>query len=273
MPTLEVAGCRVGIGVATGADSVFIGDYESLDVEPERKLRLATTRDIAGGRVEWRGRGVVNPFDEGGRLVDLAEWPLLRAYFERHSERLRGRHVAKKNPRRWYRTIDKITPPLAAEPKLLIPDIKGGAQVVYEPGELYPHHNLYFVTARDWDLRALQSVLRAGIAELFVSLYSTRMRGGYLRFQAQYLRRIRVPEWSNVSRRLREGSREAAERDDAEAGRSLTAERSGLSDSETATVQAGVRRHPSGAIVFREDRAKLDDRFRVSELRCPKVTT
>ena len=39
----------------------------------------------------------------------------------------------------------------------------------------------------------MQAVLLSGIARLFMSIYSTKMRGGYLRFQAQYLRRIRVP--------------------------------------------------------------------------------
>ena len=32
-PTLEEAACKVGIGVATGADKAFIGDFEALDVE------------------------------------------------------------------------------------------------------------------------------------------------------------------------------------------------------------------------------------------------
>ena len=61
-PTLEEAACKVGIGVATGADSVFIGRYEDLDVEPDRKIPLAMTRDILGGEVLWRGYGVINPF-------------------------------------------------------------------------------------------------------------------------------------------------------------------------------------------------------------------
>ena len=64
-PTLEEVGCRVGIGVATGADKAFIGDYESLDVEEDRKLPLAMTRDIQTGHVVWRGLGVVNPFVDG----------------------------------------------------------------------------------------------------------------------------------------------------------------------------------------------------------------
>ena len=39
----------------------------------------------------------------------------------------------------------------------------------------------------------------AGIAHLFVRAYSTKMHGGCLRFQAQYLRRIRLPRWGNVA--------------------------------------------------------------------------
>jgi len=68
----------------------------------------------------------------------------------------------------------------------------------------YPHHNLYYITSDVWDLRALQAVLLSNIAKLFVGTYSTKMRGGYLRFQAQYLRRIRIPKWEKVSAELRE---------------------------------------------------------------------
>lgn len=216
-PTLEAAGCKVGIGVATGADDAFIGDYGKLDVEPDRKLPLVTTKDIATGEVKWRGRGVVNPFADEGGLVDLADFPRLRRYLAARKDVISGRHVARKAPVNWYRTIDRITPSLAAKPKLLIPDIKGEAHVVFERGELYPHHNLYYVTSSEWDLRALQAVLLSAVARLFVATYSTRMRGGYLRFQAQYLRRIRLPEWRDVSPVLRHDLAEAAGKRDMQA--------------------------------------------------------
>jgi hypothetical protein len=45
----------------------------------------------------------------------------------------------------------------------------------------------------------LQAVLRSGIAHLFVDAYAVRIGGGYLRFQAQYLRRIRLPQWDEVA--------------------------------------------------------------------------
>ncbi|WP_442900418.1 Eco57I restriction-modification methylase domain-containing protein, partial [Geoalkalibacter sp.] len=57
-PSLEDVGCKVGIGVATGADKAFIDDFDALDVEPDRKLPLVTTKDILSGEVIWRGQGV-----------------------------------------------------------------------------------------------------------------------------------------------------------------------------------------------------------------------
>ena len=125
---------------------------------------------------------------------------------------------------------------MVKEKKLLIPDIKGEANVVYEAGLYYPHHNLYYITSSEWDLRALQAVLRSGIARLFVGVYSTRMRGGYLRYQAQYLRRIRLPKWNEVPKELREKLKEAARRGDAEECNRVTFDLYGLDADERAAL-------------------------------------
>ena len=216
-PLLEEVGCKVGIGVATGADKQFIGDFDALDVEPDRKLPLVTTKDIISGEVNWRGQGVINPFTDSGGLVDLDEYPRLRRYLEARRDVISKRHCAQKATANWYRTIDRITPALAERPKLLIPDIKGEAHIVFERGGLYPHHNLYYVTSVDWDLRALQALLLSDITRLFIATYSTKMRGGFLRFQAQYLRRIRIPCWANVPETLRRELAEAAIKRDLDA--------------------------------------------------------
>jgi hypothetical protein len=210
-PTIEEAGCKVGIGVATGADKVFIGKYDELDVEPERKLPLAMSRDLTSGTVQWRGYGVINPFEDDGRLAALEDYPKFAAYLEQHGSEIRKRHVSQKNPTGWYRTIDRIYRPLTYKPKLLFPDIKGEANVVFEEGKLYPHHNLYVLTSDSWDLRALQAVMLSDVAKLFIATYCTKMRGGFLRFQAQYVRRIRVPKWNDVAPELQRTLRLAGE--------------------------------------------------------------
>jgi hypothetical protein len=138
---------------------------------------------------------------------------------------------------RWYRTIDRITPALAGRPKLLIPDIKGEAQVVYEEGRLYPHHNLYYVVSDTWDLRALQAVLLSSITRLFIATYSTKMRGGFLRFQAQYLRRIRLPRWETVPKTLRGRLATAAQALDLRACDEAVYELYGLTPDEITTVR------------------------------------
>lgn len=202
-PTLEEAACAVGIGVATGADQVFIGPLDELDVEDARKLPLVMTRDILAGSVNWRGLGVVNPFEEDGSLADFSRYPRFAAFMENHADKLKARHCAKRGNGSWYRTIDRITPSLARRPKLLIPDIKGAAHIVLEEGHFYPHHNLYHITSEAWPLAELRVVLMAGIAGLFVRAYSTKMHGGCLRFQAQYVRRIRIPRWPEVPEEIR----------------------------------------------------------------------
>jgi len=75
---------------------------------------------------------------------------------------------------------------------------------------------IYNITSEEWNLRALQAVLLSNIARLFVSTYSIKMRGGYLRFQAQYLRRIRIPRWGDVSKSIRNELIIAAENRDIE---------------------------------------------------------
>ncbi len=232
LPTLADAGCTVGIGVATGADRVFIGSDESLDVEPERKLPLVTTRDIADGTIRWRGKMVLNPFEDDGSLADLESYPCFAAYLSRHAEAIVGRHVARSNPRAWYRTIDKIDPRLTTTPKLLIPDIKGDAHIVLDEGAYYPHHNLYYITSTDWPLPVLQAVLSTGIARLFVAAYSIRMRGGHLRFQAQYLRRIRIPYWQDLPTSLQNGMFAAVASEDSTAVQAFVSDIYGLNTEE-----------------------------------------
>lgn len=191
---------KVGIGVATGRDEVFITKDAGL-VEESRLLPLAMAADTQGGRLAWSGHYLVDPWDPDG-LVKLAEYPRLRAYFEAHEESIRKRNTAQRNPHGWYRTIDRVAHSLTAKPKLYIPDIKNAFNPVLDRGETYPHHNLYFIQSDAWDLEVLGGILLSAVGQFFIECYGVRMRGGYLRFQAQYLRRIRVPGPSQVSAAL-----------------------------------------------------------------------
>jgi len=188
---------KVGIGVATGLDEVFITTDKTL-VEESRLMPLALAKDTMTGHLKWSGHYLLNPWTPDG-LVELKDFPRLAAYFERHAEVVKRRNTALKNPSNWYRTIDRVTYSLLQKPKLYIPDIKNEFNPVLDRGETYPHHNLYFMQSDVWDLEVLGGILLSAVGQFFVECYGVRMRGGYLRFQAQYLRRIRVPNPRTIS--------------------------------------------------------------------------
>jgi adenine-specific DNA-methyltransferase len=188
---------KVGIGVATGNDRVFITKDAHL-VEPSQLLKLALAKDISKGTVQWSGHYLVDPWNCEG-LVSLDKFPRLQSYFESHSSALRKRHTAVKNVTGWYKTIDRVTHALTEKPKLYIADIKNSFEPVLDTGETYPHHNLYFIQSENWDLEVLGGLLMSAVGQFFIESYGVRMRGGYLRFQAQYLRRIRVPSFDSLS--------------------------------------------------------------------------
>lgn len=219
-------GTRVGIGVATGCDEVYIR-AEAEGVEADRLLPLLTAGDIATGHPEWSGKYLINPWGDNG-LVDLHDYPGLAGHYERHSQMLRSRHVARKQPKGWYRTIDRIDPELIDRPKLLLPDIKALSHPVLDTGGFYPHHNLYYVVSDSWDLEVLGGLLLSDIANLFVGAYCVKMRGGTYRFQAQYLRKIRVPAPDSISQGLNECLRSAFRGRDRRAATEAAAEAYGV---------------------------------------------
>ncbi|WP_079127351.1 Eco57I restriction-modification methylase domain-containing protein [Streptomyces sp. TP-A0874] len=209
-------GTKVGIGIATGADKVFLTKDKDL-VEEDRLLPMAMVRDTASGTITWDGTHLVNPWTESGDLVDLDAYPRLASYFEKHGEALRKRYVAVKQPQRWYKTIDKVDHQLTHRQKLLFPDMKLRIHPVLDQGRLYPHHNLYFIVSDVWDMRVLGGLLLSKVAEAFVEAYAVKMRGGTLRFQAQYLRKIRVPDPAAISESDQTALAEAFDNRDAEA--------------------------------------------------------
>lgn len=197
----------VSIGIATGADGVFV-TTDAAVVEPDRLLPLSMVKDLASGEFCWSGNYLVNPWQTDGTLVDLADYPKLSAYLSRH-DLLRKRFVARKSPDSWYRTIDKVNAVRTALPKLLLQDMQVRIWPVLERGGHYPHHNLYYVVSGKWDMEVLGGLLLSRVAQAFIEAYCVRMRGGTLRFQAQYLKRLRVPAPDEINADLAARLREA----------------------------------------------------------------
>ena len=200
---IEEQGFKIGIGVATGADSIFISNDIKGQVEDELLIPSINARDLQGDALQWGGRYLLNPYDANGRLIPLDAYPKAKRYFESHRERLSGRHKASKNPAAWYGTIDKISPSLQSQPKILLPDISGNTYVFVDEGEYYPQHNIYYITGgTKQQLQLLAALLMSDFVRTQLNNVTNKMNGGYARWQSQYLRKLHIPNVSAICNSL-----------------------------------------------------------------------
>lgn len=197
--TIEQQGFKIGIGVATGADAIFISKELPEKVEQELILPGINARDLRGNQFQWQGEYLLNPYNPDGTLIDLEIYPRAKAYLQQHKERLSQRHIAKKSPLRWYKTIDRINPKLLSQPKILLPDMSGNTFVFVDDGEFYPLHNIYYITGcSSIQLRVLAAFLMSDFVRNQLSSVTNTMNGGFSRWQSQHLRKLRIPPISSI---------------------------------------------------------------------------
>ena len=192
--SIENQGFKIGIGVATGSDKVFIrNDFHNI-VEDEILLPILTSKDVRGNKLNWSGKFVLNPFKENGELINLDQYPKAKEYFNSQKETLLRRHISRKNPNNWYKTIDRITKSLIHKDKIILPDISGNTHLLIDRGNYYPHHNLYYITGRSYEkLVLLAAILMSDFVKKQLNELGNKMNGGYPRWQSQNLKKLRIP--------------------------------------------------------------------------------
>jgi len=192
--SIEELGFKIGIGAATGADGIFISSQLPDIVEQELLLPALNAKDLRGDQLNWHGEYLLNPYSSNGELIDLSSYPLAAKYLGSHKDRLVKRHVVQKNALRWYKTIDRISPKLKSEAKILLPDMSGNRYIFIDEGNFYPLHNLYYITGHSVrELKILSAILMSNIVRQQIGNITNNMNGGFPRWQSQYLRKLKVP--------------------------------------------------------------------------------
>lgn len=203
LDSIENQGFKIGIGVATGADKIFIRkDFPEL-VEEEVILPILQSKDLKNNSFQWSGNYILNPFSNEGKLIDLDNFPKTKKYLYAYRDRLLKRYVAQKKPHLWFKTIDKIKPSLTKENKILLPDISGNSHLFIDTGNFYPHHNLYYISGQGYKkLKILAAILMSDFVKNQLLELGNKMNGGYPRWQSQNLRKLRVPMLNSIPKKI-----------------------------------------------------------------------
>lgn len=204
-PTIEEQNFSIGIGVATGADRIFISKDLVNKIEYELLLPIICAKDLSGNRFQYNGLCLLNPYDKFGKLIDLDNFPKAKSYLEQFKTKLQNRHIVKNN-RQWYSLIDKVKLDLQHKSKILLPDISANSYVFVDRGNYYPSHNIYYIISKHGDneqLSLLAAILMSDAVKEQLLNLSNKMNGGFPRWQSQVLRKLRIPYICDINKTIR----------------------------------------------------------------------
>lgn len=204
LSSIEQQGFKIGIGVATGADKIFISKDLENSVEKELLMPIVNAKDLTGNEFIWKGLYLLNPYKFDGSFINLDKYPKAKRYLEQFKSILSKRHIVR-NGRIWYSLIDKIKPELINFPKILLPDISGNDIIFIDKGAFYPAHNIYYITGRPLEeLELLAAILMSRFVRTQIESISNKMNGGLPRWQSQSIKRIKIPIISNIPNKFKD---------------------------------------------------------------------
>jgi len=231
---LENVTSRIFQGIKTSADKIYI--IEELEREP-RRVRVYCREKEAE---YWLEPDLLHPLVKGGdskryslartnRLILFpygprqdgetvlipeaplkADYPLTWAYLIENKAYLESRENGKMRGSRWYGYVYPKSLDVISLPKIFTPDIAANASFSLDPtGKAFFTGGVAggygILVSPDYSREYILGLLNAKLSEWFIRQSSTQMRGGYLSFEARFIRNlpIRPIDFKNPADRKR----------------------------------------------------------------------
>ena len=189
--TLTERGCLIRVGPALGVTSAFVVDGSSEEVEEQLLLPWVDGCEVLEGRIAWRGRFVVEMFDEAGALRDLRMYPRLAARLEGYRAALKERHIVRHGAP-WYRTIDRVRGVDWKRRKILVPEIAKQPRVALDEAGRIPSHGVYAIFPPSDEVDAIYGALREGGLARGLANIAPTLNNGYVRCYKRFLSEVRI---------------------------------------------------------------------------------
>ena len=184
-------------GVTTGLNSAFVIDQNTRDQlisEAPKSTELIKPwlrgKDVKRWQVNWTRLYVIFP----RRGITIEDYPAVKSYLTQFKKQLTpgvagGR---KAGNYQWYEIQDNTAYYSEFEkPKIVYPDIAASPQFAYDKSGAYGGNTMYIVPTKEMWLLGL---LNSKAVFWFYTKTSTQIRGGFVRFIAQYVSQIPIPD-------------------------------------------------------------------------------
>ncbi|MBW8034386.1 MAG: class I SAM-dependent DNA methyltransferase [Planctomycetes bacterium] len=217
-PLGEYVNGRFYRGILTGYNKAFVVDRETRDrLIAEHPSSADVLKPFLHGKDVKRW--CVEPKDLWliftRRGINIDEYPAIRGHLEDFREKLepkpndwndekQGKWPGRKGGSyKWYEIQDNIAYwQEFEEPKIIYPDIAQRAEFAFDKYNLYPINTLYIMpTTKTW----LVGMLNSKVLFWYYTKISSQIRGGFVRYIAQYISQIPIPACTPVESQALEG--------------------------------------------------------------------
>jgi type I restriction-modification system DNA methylase subunit len=194
-PLEEITG-KICIGIKTGFNEAFIIDRKARDIligehssSTEIIKPFLRGRDVKKWDIEYQDIWII--FTRKG--IDIKKYPAIEKYLGQYRNRLTAgvEGGRKAGSYQWYEIQDNVAYWQDFEKaKIIFPDIAPSSRFTYCKEVMYVDMTAFIIPTQN--LYVL-GILNSTIAEYFISLISSSVRGDYLRFKRQYVSQIPIP--------------------------------------------------------------------------------
>jgi hypothetical protein len=196
---------RLGPGVATGADRLFIKNKDEL---PPKLGDMPTVPTVSGKALNEETLAdpdlvMICPYGEGGELRPESELSDFLAWAKEHRERLEDRYCVQNNNKEWYAWHQN--PPLQElrQPKILCKDITEEPEFWWDKSEeIVPRNSVYCIISQEHvSEEEMLEYLNGPEAKAWMKANCQRASNGFYRLQTHTLESLPVPEeWSETAK-------------------------------------------------------------------------
>lgn len=196
-------GISVKVGIATGADEIFISPPAEAQIEQELLIPFFLSHSLKEDCIVQKTDFLLNTWDPNDpkKLIALKDWPQASKYLAENRKQLESRYIARKNPDQWYRLIDHFSPKLFEQEKLVFPSLRRSLDVYFDKGIGVPHHNCYYATKSSNtgpSLLSIGALLSSRIVDDLVSVLAIQFNGQAARLLKPSFLEIPMPEVEQV---------------------------------------------------------------------------
>lgn len=199
---------RLGPGVATGADRLFIQNRSEVPPELENTFTVPTVsgKALDNETLANPDSVMICPYDEQGELLPETELTAFIEWAEEHRDKLEDRYCVQTENKKWYAWHQN--PPLEElrQSKILCKDISEEPEFWLDTTEeIVPRNSVYcIITQKHVPKEELLEYLNGPEANAWLKANCQRASNGFYRLQTHALENLPIPEeWSeNVQTEL-----------------------------------------------------------------------